>query len=98
MAEHRGLSQIFEMLRQPLFAATTIHVKGRGKSRPEKHAEVFDLTGIIKLNKSTLEIDGVEFSLNADTWVVGVPKDGLKANAKGVWEGGKRVATCLSIK
>jgi hypothetical protein len=104
MAETRGIGHLFDILKQPLFSGTTIHVKGRDKVRTEKHVEVFDLSGTLKVKSSSLreisvfEIDGVEFSVTPDTWVVGLPQNGAQANAKGTYEAGRRTATCLAIR
>jgi len=104
MAEARGIGHLFDILKQPLFTGTSIQVKGRDKLRTEKHVEVFDLTGVLTvvsssaLDTAVYEIDGVQFSVTPDTWVVGLPTTGLQANAKGTYEAGKRLATCLSIR
>jgi hypothetical protein len=104
MPETRGIGHLFDILKQPLFAGTTIHVKGRDKVKPEKHVEVFDLTGTLKVKNGSLidtsifEIDGVEFCVTPDTWIVGLPHSGSQANAKGTYEAGRRMATCLSIR
>jgi len=104
MAEARGIGHLFDILKQPLFTGTTVHVKGRDKLKADKHVEVFDLTGTLKvkngsiLDTSIFEIDGVEFSVTPDTWIVGLPQSGVLANAKGTYEAGKRLATCLSIR
>jgi len=104
MPEARGIGHLFDILKQPLFTGTTIQVKGRDKVKPEKHVEVFDLTGVLKvkntsvLETSVFEIDGVEFCVTPDTWIVGLPQSGARANAKGTYEAGKRMATCLAIR
>jgi len=104
MAETRGIGHLFDILTQPLFTGTTIQHKGRGKVKPEKQVDVFDLTGKLRvrtgsiLDTAVFEIDGVEFCVTPDTWIVGLPQNGVQANAKGTYEAGKRLATCLSIR
>lgn len=104
MAEVRGMGHLLDILKQPLFSGSTIYVKPRDKVKTEKHVEVFDLVGALKFKSksaydcSIFEIDGVEFYVTPDTWIVGRPEDGVNAKANGTYEAGRRTATCLAIK
>jgi hypothetical protein len=96
MAEHRG---ILGILTQPLFAATTTRYKTH-RVKPRSSArtvQTFDLKGVLELRGESFTIDGEEFRVSSDTWVVGTPKSGVMAKVKGVYEDGVPMATCLVI-
>jgi len=58
---------------------------------------VFDLHGVLEVRDGGYAIDGEEFAVSADTWVVGVPKSGVTAKVKGTFEDGMAIATCLVV-
>lgn len=96
MAEHRG---ILGILTQPLFASTTTRyqVRRRQARSNTRTIQTFDLKGVLELRGERFTIDGEEFRVSPDTWVVGTPKSGAMAKAKGVYEDGVPLATCLVV-
>jgi len=98
MAEHRGIHQIFGILTQPLFTTTTTRYAARKNSKPNKPVtQTFDLHGVLDVRGEKFSIDGEEFLVSPDTWVVGQPKHGSLAKVKGTYEDGVPTATCLVI-
>lgn len=96
MAEHRGIQQFLGILTQPLFTTTTTRYMSRRSHKPQV-SQTFDLKGVLELRGEKYTIDGEEFLVSDETWVVGIPKSGAVAKVKGVYEEGVPTATCLVI-
>src|SRR5258708_29038142 len=101
MAEHRGIQQFFGILTHPLFSERTTRYQSprSATKKPRKVAiAVFDLQGVLELRDGGgYAIEGEEFTVSADTWVVGVPKHGVMAKVKGTFEEGVAISTCLVV-
>lgn len=98
MAEHRGIHHFMGILTQPLFAATTTKYQSRSSgSKKQPRTETFDVKGVLEVKGERYLIDGEEFVVSAETWVVGVPRSGVMAKVKGTIEEGVAVATCLVV-
>ena len=92
---------IWKPIKDILLMEIRLFPKKDATARPPSRrlVSVFSLEGQLRTgNRTTYSLQGEDFALGTDTFVLGVPRIGASARVKGVIRnGGEKIATSMTI-